>query len=231
MRGYMKKALAVIAFVIVSVMSILPASAHVGITPDTGEQGGFSTFAFKVPNEDANAATIKVEVQLPEEYPIGFVSIQPKPGWTYTVAKRTLDKPLELFGSKITEVVSTITWEGGTIKGGEFDEFKVSFGPLPETKSISFKALQTYDNGEVVRWIDETKEGEEEPEHPAPTLMLTKAADGESAHGATSMSKDSDAKADDKDDDDDDSNDIITYIALGIGALAIVISVFNKKKK
>ena len=40
-----------------------------------------------------------------------------------------------------------------------------------------FKALQTYSDGEISRWIDEPVEGGEEPEHPAPVLKLAKAAD------------------------------------------------------
>ena len=33
-----------------------------------------------------------------------------------------------------------------------------------------FKALQTYSDGNVVRWIEEPVDGGEEPEHPAPVL-------------------------------------------------------------
>ena len=37
-----------------------------------------------------------------------------------------------------------------------------------------FKALQTYSDGDVVRWIDEPTAGAE-PEHPTPVLTLTAA--------------------------------------------------------
>jgi hypothetical protein len=40
--------------------------------------------------------------------------------------------------------------------------------------------LQTYSDGNIVRWIDETVEGQPEPEHPAPVLKLT-AATGDTA--------------------------------------------------
>ncbi len=54
-------------------------------------------------------------------------------------------------GDEVTEVVSTITWSGGTIKPGEFTEFPVSLGPLPEdVESLSFPSVQTYEGGEVV---------------------------------------------------------------------------------
>ena len=41
------------------------------------------------------------------------------------------------------------------IKPGEFDDFPVSVGQLPEgVESISFPAIQTYSNGDTVDWID-----------------------------------------------------------------------------
>jgi len=52
----------------------------------------------------------------------------------------------------------------------------VSMGPLPtDTDQLVFKALQTYDTGEVVRWIDTAPPGAPEPDHPAPVLTLTPA--------------------------------------------------------
>ena len=42
--------------------------------------------------------------------------------------------------------------------------------------TVDFKALQTYNNGDIVRWIEPTPAGGEEPEHPAP--VLTRARQG-----------------------------------------------------
>jgi hypothetical protein len=44
---------------------------------------------------------------------------------------------------------------------------------------IVFKALQTYSDGDIVRWIDEPAPGVE-ADHPAPVLKLTPGGD---AHG------------------------------------------------
>ncbi len=41
-----------------------------------------------------------------------------------------------------------------------------------DTKQIEFKAVQTYSNGEVIRWIESTPKGGPEPELPAPVLKL-----------------------------------------------------------
>ncbi|MBI3257565.1 MAG: DUF1775 domain-containing protein, partial [Actinobacteria bacterium] len=83
-----------------------------------------------------------------------------------------------LGGDAVSEVVSAVTWTADTpedaIKPGEFDEFNISLGPLPsDVDTLTFKALQTYANGEVVRWIEAARTDDAEPERPAPVLMLT----------------------------------------------------------
>ena len=78
-----------------------------------------------------------------------------------------------------SDVVTQVTWSGGQIPPGGFDLFPVFGGPLPKnTNKLVFKALQTYSDGDVVRWIQTPVKGAPEPENPAPTLVLTKAAKG-----------------------------------------------------
>jgi uncharacterized protein YcnI len=157
-----------------------PASAHVTVNPREAEQGGYGRLAFRVPNESDTASTTKVEVVLPEDAPVASVSTMPVPGWTVAVQRRTVNPPLEVHGSQISEVVSKITWTAapkGGVKPGEFVEFPVSMGPLPKMDKMIFKSLQTYSDGNIVRWIDEpVADGQEEPEHPAPVLALKAAA-------------------------------------------------------
>ncbi|MFD3453975.1 YcnI family protein [Streptomyces sp. NPDC058691] len=166
----------------------VPAFAHVSVQPGTAAKGGYSTVAFKVPNEEDKASTIKVEVNLPADHPIASVSLQPVPGWKAEVVKTKLAKPITSDDGSITEAVTKITWTGGKIAPGEFQQFPVSLGPLPEdADQLVFKAVQTYDNKDVVRWIEEQQEGQDEPEHPAPVLTLAAAADAEPgghSHGA-----------------------------------------------
>jgi len=156
-----------------------PAAAHVSVHPSSAPRGSFSILSFAVPNERDDAATVSVEVVLPTDRPIPFVSIQPVPGWTATVERTTLAKPIKTEDGTISEVVSRIVWAGGRIEPGEFQQFTVSAGPLPGAgKRVVFKALQTYSSGEVVRWIEIPKQGAPEPELPAPVLTLTAATHG-----------------------------------------------------
>ena len=176
-----------------------PAFAHVSVQPEgTAAKGGYATVNFKVPNERDNASTTKLEVNFPTDHPLASVMTQPVDGWTAKVTKSKLAKPLELHGEKINEAVTKVTWtaDGKGIEPGSFQKFPLSIGALPEdTDELVFKAIQTYSNKEVVRWIETPKKGEEEPETPAPVLALSAAEDDH--HGSASSASDEadDAKA------------------------------------
>ncbi|MEV6357445.1 YcnI family copper-binding membrane protein [Streptomyces hydrogenans] len=179
------------------------AFAHVGVQPQgQAAQGGYATVNVKVPNERDNASTVKLEVNFPLDHPLASVMPQPVPGWKAEVTKTKLDKPLTLHGKQINEAVSKVTWtaDGSKIGPGQFQQFPLSLGQLPEdADQLVLKAIQTYDNNEVVRWIEEQK-GSEEPQYPAPVLKLSPA--GEDHHGgaastapSASASASADAKA------------------------------------
>jgi periplasmic copper chaperone A len=150
------------------------ASAHVTLQPSQAPAGEFMRLDVRVPNERDNAGTTKVEVKFPPGFI--FVSTEPVLGWSATVSKRELAKPVEVFGEQQTEEVDTITWTGdgrtGIVKPGEFQDFGLSVAiPDEPGKKLTFKALQTYGNGEVVRWI-----GPPDAEEPAPQVALARAA-------------------------------------------------------
>ncbi|MFK0255353.1 YcnI family protein [Streptomyces sp. NPDC090445] len=160
-----------------------PAFAHVSVQPGEAAKGGYATLDFKVPNERDNASTTQLEVNFPADQPLTSVMPQDVPGWTVTVEKTKLDKPLTVHGKQINEAVTKVTWSGGKIEPGKFQQFPVSVGKLPENADrMVFKAIQTYDNNEVVRWIEEPKEGAAEPQTPAPVLKLTAAKAADAHH-------------------------------------------------
>jgi len=179
-RSLLKRSATVAAAVAVLTLALAaPASAHVTVNPNTATQGGYAKVTFRVPNETDATDTTKVEVNLPTTTPFGSVSLKPLPGWTAVAEKSTLATPVTVHGNQITEAVSKITWTaaaGAAIKPGQFQEFDVSLGPLPEVDQVVFKALQTYSDGTIVRWIDEPATDGTEPEHPAPVLKLMPAA-------------------------------------------------------
>src|SRR5689334_8600915 len=130
-----------------------PAWAHVVISPDSATQGEDAVVSLQVPNEKDSANTVKVEVNLPTDKPIASVATRPLAGWTAQTTTTKLDQPVKTDDGEVTEAVSKITWTavaGGGIKPGEFQEFDLSVGPLPETDMVIFKVLQTYSDGEIV---------------------------------------------------------------------------------
>ncbi|MCL2551848.1 MAG: YcnI family protein [Actinomycetia bacterium] len=158
-------------------LSAVPAFAHVTVQPSTAAKGSYSTVSFKVPNEQDAASTVQVEVNLPADHPIASVSLQPVPGWTAKVTTSKLATPLKTDDGTVDQAVTKIVWSGGKIEPGQFQQFPVSLGPLPDNAdSLVFKALQTYSNGDIVRWIEVPQAGQPEPQNPAPSLTLTAAS-------------------------------------------------------
>jgi uncharacterized protein len=157
----------------------LPASAHVTVAAPGAAPGGYTVLTFRVPTESDSASTTKLAVQLPTETPFASVAVQPHPGWSFTTRTTTLAKPITTDdGDQISKAVSEIDWTADSaataIKPGEFDQFNVSVGPLPDADSVSFGAVQTYSDGTIVRWNQVAAPGSDtEPEHPKPTLSLT----------------------------------------------------------
>ncbi|VXB60411.1 YcnI family protein [Frigoribacterium sp. 9N] len=173
-----RSAAALGAAALLALAAPLAASAHVHVEPGQAEAGSYETLTFKVPNESATAGTVGLVVDLPTDTPFTSVSYEPLPGWTTEVTTNTLPEPVELDGTTITEAPTQVTWtaEGDTqIAPGQFQQFVISAGAVPDTGSIALPAHQRYSDGTVVDWADATPASGEEPEHPAPTLYVNDA--------------------------------------------------------
>jgi uncharacterized protein len=147
------------------------AQAHVSIHPNEVPVGSFATLDIRVPNETDNANTVKLAVQ----FPPGFldVSTEYMPGWSADVKTTKLAKPVQTDDGEVTEQVKEIVWTGKGVNGNippeQFLNFPISTEiPGKAGEELTFKVLQSYDNGEVVRWI-----GSPESEEPAPQIDIT----------------------------------------------------------
>jgi periplasmic copper chaperone A len=204
------------AAVVLAVLALAPAAgAHVTLQPSEAPAGGFTRLDVRVPTERDNASTTKVVVQMPP----GFLSAsyEPEPGWDVELTMRELDEPVEQFGEQVTEEVGQITFtaagEADAIGPGEFRDFGLSVA-VPEGRPgsmLTFKALQTYSNGEVVRWI-----GPPDSEEPAPQVELTAAEQEEAAAAPAEQQAPAPAE------EDDDGGDGLAIAALIVGALGLV---------
>ncbi|MFD8301875.1 YcnI family protein [Streptomyces sp. NPDC059690] len=217
-----------------------PAFAHVSVQPEgTAAKGGYAVVDFKVPNERDNASTTRLEVTFPADHPLASAMPEPMDGWKIQVTKSKLAKPLDLHGEKITEAVSKITWtaDGKGIEPGYFEKFPVSVGALPEdAEELVFKAVQTYDNKEVVRWIEVQQDGQEEPENPAPVLTLS-AASEDGHHGSTAAKDASDktttAASDSAvtSDGTDTTARVLAVVGIAVGALGVAYGVLAGRRR
>ena len=172
-RALSRAALIIAATTAGILASALPALAHITVTPGSVAPGSAAVLTFHVPNEEARADTTRVDMRVPTDHPIAQLLVEPVAGWTISVRTITLAKPLVTDDGQFTQAVSEVIWSGGTIAPGQFQDFSLSADPLPRGVSqVAFKAIQTYSNGDVVRWIDVAVPGQPAPDHPAPQLTL-----------------------------------------------------------
>lgn len=167
-----------LAAIALALAAPLAASAHVHVDPDQAAVGSYATLTFKVPTESATAGTVKLEVDLPTDTPLGSVSYQPLAGWSTQVVTEKLAKPIKTDDGTVTEAPVKVVWtaeQGVQIAPGQFQQFVISAGAMPDTGSIVLPTHQYYSDGTVVDWDQKTPASGAEPEHPAPTVYITDA--------------------------------------------------------
>ena len=150
------------------------AAAHVSVAAPGAEQGGYTVLTFRVPTESDTAGTTALTVQLPN---LKSARTEPMPGWTSTVQK-----------DPASATATSVTWTaepGVSVGPGQFQQFVLSAGPLPEQAEVEFPATQTYSDGTVVQWDQKPGADGSEPDKPAPALTLAAGSGDGHAHGAT----------------------------------------------
>lgn len=165
----MRRTLIVAAVAAASLAFAGLAQAHVTLHPNALPSGGYVVVDIRVPNERPTANTTKVDVQ----FPSGFYSVSTEavPGWKATVEYRKLAKPITVNGQTQSQEVDQVIYTG-KLPPSQFVEFPISVA-MPKAKAgtiLTFKALQTYSNGEIVRWI-----GPPGADTPAPQVKVTSA--------------------------------------------------------
>ena len=148
------------------------ASAHVSLHPNLLPVGANATVDVRVPNELDNARTVKVQIKMPP----GFLdaSTAPPPGWSAKVTTVKLAKPVQTDDGPVDTGVTEIDFTakpGQGIAPGRFVNFPLAVVvPGKPGQQLTFKTLQTYSNGNVVRWI-----GGQDADQPAPWVDVTAA--------------------------------------------------------
>ena len=196
-----------------------PALAHVTVQPNEAIVGAFSRFVVRVPNERDDASTTKVTVELP---PLAFVSFEPKDGWKRTQETVEFDEPLDVFGEEVTEGVGSVTWSGGEVAPGEFQEFGFSARMPDGEETLTFNAIQTYSGGEVVEWT-----GAPDSESPAAQVNVFDIGAGEGEGQLAVLAKVAQGSGEEADDEDEGSDSlglILGGLGMALGLVAIVMA-------
>lgn len=218
---YIRRAsLAGVAAAVALAVTAQAAVAHVTAQPGELPAGEFVKVTFRTPNERGVDST-RLAVELPPE--LDAVKVQPVTGWTYKVTRKKLAKPRKVFGETVSDYVARVTWSKGRIEVPEFQEFPVSM-KLPERgtfgKYVVFPALQSYANGEVVRWIEkpESPSGKwDDLENPAAHLELTSAEGSAAAEPKFATAADVD--------DETKGPRTLAIVALIVGGLGLLIGI------
>jgi uncharacterized protein YcnI len=192
----------------------------VTISPASAPKGSDAVLAFNVPDESDTLSTTQVAIFFPTDNPIAEALVEPIPGWTAKVATMKVTKAIQTDAGPVTEAVKSVTWSGGNIVPGDFQQFTVSVG-LPDASSLEFKALQTYSDGSVTHWIEETPAGGPEPEHPAPVLTLTA---GEAATPTTTAATPAASTKGLAKKTDVDSAKTLSVVGIVVGGLGLVVA-------
>jgi uncharacterized protein YcnI len=217
------------AFVVLAVLwgSATAASAHVTVHP-TSVAAGTDDFElhFFVPNERDDANTVRVQLFLPASPPLPEVDVLPVSGWAAHVSTETLRHPIQTDDGPVDQAVTAVDLHataGGTAPG-QFEDFTLLVGAGPTRPgTVVFKALQTYSNGDIVRWIEIPTAQVPQPQFPAPVLTVTPAPASSPAlpsasHGASS-GNDSTAE----------TLAVVAMIGAGIAVLLGMIAVMRRR--
>jgi uncharacterized protein YcnI len=189
---------------------IAPAAfGHFDVKPKRGDPSDARAFTFSIENEKSDASTVRFDVQLPAG--VAFLGARSLGGWR--------------LGRTDAEGPRTISFRARKPLGpGEaVQEFVVSLRlPKAPGATLAFKGVQTYDNGEKVRWI-----GPPGSEEPAPTVRVsTRNVTEKPITGATDVATGptgatTTAAGDDGEDDDDGTSGWLIAILVAAGVAVI----------
>ena len=158
----------VIAVVVAAGMLPAAAQAHIQVSPTAVAPGDAAKFTVLVPGE-RDVETTRVELKMPAGL-LPF-SYGETPGWKRELVKAS------------NGAVDRVVWTGSVPKDG-FAEFSFLAGTPEKPGELVFKALQTYSDGTIVRWI-----GAPGSDQPAPVTKVEVSAPRYNAGGESQAGK------------------------------------------
>lgn len=127
------------------------AAAHIETDPPAVAAGSPATVGFVVEHGCGDADTTGMDIKFPDGITDATAA---KDGWTVTVAG------------------GVVRFSGGVLDHHTAGTFEITFTAPTTPGFVSFPTVQRCGDTEQP-WLDETVEGQPEPEHPAPRLEIT----------------------------------------------------------
>lgn len=203
----------VVGVVAASLLLTSQALAHVTVKPSTAGIGKFQNFIIGVPSEKP-IATIALRLVLPD----GLNHVMPnvKPGWKIEIKKQGTGKMIDDHGKMVEEQkIAEILWTRGSVPANMRDEFMFSAQVPSEPTILNWKAYQTYADGTVVSWDQDSSAPKAEGFGPYSKTEVI----NDLASTTTLDSSNQDAKKD------------MTAIWLSLAAVAVSLAALKKTTK
>lgn len=150
------------------------AAAHITLETDQSAPNAAYKAVLRVGHGCEGAATTTVRVKIPE----GLIAAKPmpKPGWQVELKEGDYAKSYDYYGTPVTKGVKEISWSGGNLPDGFYDEFvfRVRVTDFKPGATVYLPVVQ--ECGHIVeRWIEIPAPGksDDDYEHPAPGFSVT----------------------------------------------------------
>lgn len=199
----------------------LAASAHVGVDSTSTAAGAYTVLSFGIPHGCGTSPTTKLTFTMPEG--IDRVTPTVNAGWTIeTVVEKLPEPKIDSHGASVVDRVAQVVYTATAPLPSELrDVIELSL-QLPadaEGETLAFPVLQECVEGST-DWSEPTAEGEEEPEHPAPSITVTAAEDG-GHHGAAAPAHGDEHEAADAAASDDGMARALGITGIAVGVLGL----------
>jgi periplasmic copper chaperone A len=133
-------------------LSAAAASAHVDPDPAQVTGGVRTTIGFTIEHGCEGSPTVDLSFEIPAG--VNDVVAQPVPGWSASVES------------------GVARWTGGSLPDDTEGTFSLELTPPVAAGKLVFPLVQRCTSGQL-DWIEETVEGQPEPEHPAPVVEVS----------------------------------------------------------
>jgi len=192
-----------------------PASAHVTVSASETAAGSYTVLTVSVPHGCDGSATKRVAIRMPEE--ILAVTPTRNPFWTVTEKQQELAEPLtDAHGNTVIQRDAVVVYTAKTpLPDGQRDVFELSVKLPEEEGTLVLPTIQTCVKG-TTAWVEVAADGqgEEELEHPAPTVIVTPAV----ADGSADTAADEGEQPGDDTGDKAEAEESSALAATGLGA-------------